>query len=562
MNKTCKQCSAGFEIADDDLAFYKKMSPTFAGKVFEIPAPTLCPDCRQQRRLAWRNERNLYKRKCDLCQKEIATIYPKNSPYTVFCQECFWSDKWNPQDFGQDYDPSRSFIEQVKEIQQKAPRLALLNTYSENSEFTNHASKNKDCYLVFASFDNERVMYSRKTRNSKDVLDCTTCFDGSELCYECFLIENCYSLKYSVDCKNCSNSNFLFDCVSCKDCYMCYGLRNKRFCFEDEQLTEEEYKKRIPDLGSREIRDREREKFLEFTKNAVRQYARFTNCENCTGDDQINCSNCKVSYDIEKSENCKYFEHGEVLNWCYDCYGAGNPAEYLYEVHGVLDGHNCAFSHASYHSTRVYYSDNCQNCQDIFGCVSMKKSQYAILNKQYSKEEYEEKVAEIIKRMIEDGEWGEFFPISMSPFGYGETLAQEYFPLERNAIEAIGANWRVVDRDLIDVGTIVPHDNISAYADSEDEVNKLLASAIKCSVTGLPFKVLSQEMAFYLRVKIPVPQVHYNERHVQRQKFVNPRKLYHRKCMNEGCANEFETTYAPDRPEKIYCENCYQKTVA
>jgi len=32
--------------------------------------------------------------------------------------------------------------------------------------------------------------------------------------------------------------------------------------------------------------------------------------------------------------------------------------------------------------------------------------------------------------MIETGEWGEFFHPSLSPFGYNETVAQEYYPLQ------------------------------------------------------------------------------------------------------------------------------------
>jgi len=570
-HKNCKQCEKEFIVEDEDLKFYENISPTFDGQHFAIPSPTLCPDCRMRRRVAWRNERNLYKRKCDLCQKQIVALYEQESPFTVYCQECFWSDKWDPTKFALEYDSSKSFIEQVKEIQKKAPRLALLNSLSENSEFTNHSARNKDCYLVFSSFECERIMYCQKTRNSKDDLDCNMCFYGSELCYECFLIENCYSLKYSVSCKDCSNSNFLFDCVGCKNCYMCYGLRNKQYYFENEQLTKEEFEQRIPNLGSREVRDRERAKFQEFTKDAVHKYARFTNCEDSTGDDLINCSKCINCYNVEKAENCKNFENGELINWGVDCYGAGNPGEYLYECHGVLDGHNCAFLHASYHSTRMFYCDNCHSSQDILGCVSMKQSQYCILNKQYSKEEYEKKAAEVIENMKESGEWGEFFPMSMSPFAYNETLAQQYFPLEKNQIEAIGANWREIKHEPADVNTVIPHDDISIYINSKEEVDRLLASAIKCSESGIPFRILPQEMVFYLKEKIPIPVLHYNQRHLAREKNINPRKLYHRKCMNEGpsfaattdgrCTNEFETTYAPERPEKVYCESCYQKEI-
>jgi hypothetical protein len=38
--------------------------------------------------------------------------------------------------------------------------------------------------------------------------------------------------------------------------------------------------------------------------------------------------------------------------------------------------------------------------------------------------------------MKSTGEWGEFFPLPLSPFGYNETVAQDYFPLtSEEAIE-------------------------------------------------------------------------------------------------------------------------------
>ena len=74
-SQICKNCSTKFTITDEDLKFYDKVSPLIAEKVCPMPAPTFCPDCRQQRRLSFRNERNLYNRKCELCQKPAVTIY-------------------------------------------------------------------------------------------------------------------------------------------------------------------------------------------------------------------------------------------------------------------------------------------------------------------------------------------------------------------------------------------------------------------------------------------------------------------------------------------------------
>ena len=65
-NKTCQNCGAEFDITGDDLNFYAKIS---------VPPPTFCWLCRAQRRMAFRNERILYKRKSDFSGKDIFSMY-------------------------------------------------------------------------------------------------------------------------------------------------------------------------------------------------------------------------------------------------------------------------------------------------------------------------------------------------------------------------------------------------------------------------------------------------------------------------------------------------------
>ena len=96
LNRTCTACSAPFTITDEDLAFYDKMSPVFAGKKYQIPPPTHCPDCRQQRRAVQTNEIHLYKRTCDLTGKAIISDIHPSAPYKVYYQEVWYSDKWDP----------------------------------------------------------------------------------------------------------------------------------------------------------------------------------------------------------------------------------------------------------------------------------------------------------------------------------------------------------------------------------------------------------------------------------------------------------------------------------
>ena len=96
--KECQNCNNQFTIEPEDFAFYEKM---------KVPAPTFCPDCRYQRRLANRNEWNFYKDKCGLCGNDMVSIYNSEYPGPVYCQPCWWGDGWDSFACGQEFDFSR-----------------------------------------------------------------------------------------------------------------------------------------------------------------------------------------------------------------------------------------------------------------------------------------------------------------------------------------------------------------------------------------------------------------------------------------------------------------------
>src|SRR3989344_1661313 len=118
MTQECKKCKQKFILEKDDLSFYEKM---------KVPNPKICPDCRFKMRAVFRNERTLYKRTCDLCGSSIITMYNPVSPYTVYCNSCWLSDKWDPYSYAMDYNHAKSFFEQLKELTTKVPKSA---TYS------------------------------------------------------------------------------------------------------------------------------------------------------------------------------------------------------------------------------------------------------------------------------------------------------------------------------------------------------------------------------------------------------------------------------------------------
>ncbi len=69
-------------------------------------------------------------------------------------------------------------------------------------------------------------------------------------------------------------------------------------------------------------------------------------------------------------------------------------------------------------------------------------------------------------------------------------------------------------------------------------------------MTNKPFKVISQELVYYIEHHIPIPDVCPDSRHLERSKLRNAHQLYERECVKTG--EKLISIYAPDRPEIIY----------
>lgn len=574
-NKTCRQCQAKFTVTEDDLVFLDKISPEFADKKYQIPPPTLCHECRETRRLNWRNERNLYKRKCDLTGEDIVSVYSPDKPYKVYSNSAWKSDKWDPLSLGREYDENKSFFEQFNELLIKVPRQANNSVFNENCDYCNQTWHSKDSYMSFNLGYGERCFYANESFYVKDVIDC---FDvrNCEYCYLIFDCDNCNNCRYLDHCKNCSEVYFSYDCHGCHNVFLCSNQKNKEFMIRNKQLSEEEYKKEIKkyDFGSRTKTNELLEEFEKIKSQAIHRENNSIKAENCTGDYILESKDCRDCYNIFKSQNCVRVSNCDDAG--KDCRDQNYiaEAELCYEGVSIAGYKNVCCAFMPYGNDN-YYCNFCENCKNCFGCFGLTRKEFCVLNKQYSKEDYESLAAKIINKMTADGEWGEYLPARISPFAYNESVAIEYYPKSKEQSRAVGAYWQDNDYEAGFKGEFyAPKDNIEDYVQSEGEVDKLLGAVIKCEKTGRPFKIMPHELAFYMKNKIPVPTVHYRERFMQLFAKRSPRKLYHRQCMCEGdrdqhhghdhsgrCPVEFETTYAPDRPEKIYCEKCYQKSV-
>lgn len=250
-------------------------------------------------------------------------------------------------------------------------------------------------------------------------------------------------------------------------------------------------------------------------------------------------------------------------------------SEMLYEyTTGSLNDYNVRFSYSAMNHVRnADYTESCVDSVDIFGCVGIKNKKNVILNKIYSKEEYEILGEKIINQMHDIPyidkksrvyKYREFFPTEISSFAYNETSAQDFFPLFKEEIIKKGYNWREPEEKNYNItkkGVDIP-DSI------EDVDEKILNEVLgciherKCShQCTTAFRLTQDKLNFYKKHNIPIPNKCPNCRYSERFSKLPPPKLWHRKCMKEGCQNEFETSYAPDRLEIVYCKRCYQQEV-
>ena len=581
--RACQNCKNQFTIEPEDFNFYEKI---------KVPPPTWCPECRLQRRFAYRNERTLYKRKCGLCGKDMVSIFSLDKPFTVYCGDCWWSDKWDPMEHGREYDFSRPFFEQYRELLEDVPQLNLWGFNNVNSDFSNYVGESKNVYLSYSVTYCEDIFYSSHIDKSRNCFDCYQ-VKNTERCYENVNAEKCYESHFLLNSRECVNSAFLFDCVNCQDCFMSSNLRNKQFYVRNKAYSHDDYMREMEKiwLSSYGSLESLKEEFRSLREASLHKFANAIKVLNTTGDDIVGVKNGTNVFFVQNSENVKNCWRVYDFKDSYDVTGA-IESELLYEVSvGAYHNYSSRFySHGK--TTRfITYCYFCSDVANLFGCSGLKSKQYCIFNKQYSEKDYKALVERITKQMDDVPyvsqiakskerivyKFGEFFPTALSPFAYNESVVQEYFPLTKEEVLAKRYSWR--DPDPYPHKPTVMPENLPD--DIKDVPDSIINEVIGCPDCGRAYRIIKPELEFLRHEKIALPRKCPDCRYKDRFALRNPLKLWARRCGCHGkasalgiyrnttlhfhgekaCPNEFETSYSPERKEAVYCEACYQSEI-
>lgn len=560
--KICQNCKNDFIIEPDDFSFYEKI---------KVPSPTFCPDCREQRRLSFRNERVFYKRICDLCRENVVSRVSPDKKYKMYCTKCWYSDKWDFYSYGKEYDFSRPFFAQWKELFFSVPHISINNTNCINSEWVNQETDDKNCYMNVGGLKNEDSAH-----NTYEVFG-KNCFDNyfilnCDYCSNNIHTERCYQTHYSNECYDCINTISSYDCHNCNDVIGCAGLRNKKYNIFNQQYSKEDYEQFLKehpfssDIGLKWWR----EKSVPVWNNSPHRENSIFKSVNSTGNNLSECNNAINCWESTKLEYCKNFFISGWVKDSYDisCYGAGELNYECAHGGGAYDSKFLLFCLSNDMLKKMTinnaeYSASISSSSNCFGCVGVRGGEYVILNKKYTKEEYQELLPKIIKHMSDmpyiDSKgrvykYGEFFPAEFSPFGYNETTTPEILPLTKEEAKNNGFIWSDYVSDIK-----YEFSDYNIPDDIKDVKDDILEKVLKCEITGKAYKIIPMELSFYRKVNLPIPRIGPNERHNLRIKILLPRKLYDRNC--NFCNKEINTPYSKDRTEIVYCEKCYQKEV-
>ena len=557
--KNCQNCKNDFTIEPDDFSFYSKIN---------VPPPTWCPQCRLVRRLNWQGVKHLYKNKCEKTSELLITTHSPDSLYKIYRQDIWWGDSWDPKDYGREYDFSQPFFQQLKELFVDVPLPALYTDYSTmvNSDYCNAASSCKNCYLAFRSTGAEDSAYISTVVDIKGSFD-VSFSNHSELCYEILRVNKSYKAFYSQHCEDCFEIYFCSDLVGCSNCFGCINLVNKKYCIFNEQYSKEEYLNKIKEFDWSTVEGVEKckQQALDSILKCPRKNMRGKNNSNVSGDYIFNSKNTLDSYMVGNGEDCRYcqFTKEGPISSSYDYSFFGDGAERIYESCWVgLNAYNNKFCAWNYYASDIEYSFGCHSSRNVFGCSGIRKGEYCILNKQYSKKDYEELIPKIKKHMQDMPyidhfgriySYGEMLPPEFSPWAYNESTANDVLPSNQKEVEKQGMFWRVTDtKEYQNASIEIPKHSIDAPDDFVKEI-------LKCNTCEKNYRLIPIELQFYKRFNIPIPRECFFCRDKKRTNLLNPIKIYNRIC--DKCKKEIQSSYSPDQPEIIYCEKCYQQEV-
>lgn len=551
--RVCALMGEKWFMDEEEIGWYKK---------FNVPPSKYSPLNRMRIMHGYFIMYNIfYNKHADTGRQMMATIPPASGFRVLEDKE------WYERDFsekGISLDINRSFFDQLYDLSLSVPLPAHDNIVP---------PENSIAFLSFGDQDSCLVMASRAKRsfvcsNAFDTEDSAEIIMGTNVkeSYQTINSSNLFRCKFVQDSRDCQNCYFLFDCRNCEFCFGATNQRHKKYLWFNEQLSKEEYERRLAgvDLLSFKIREEYRKRFADFVQTqAVWPENSNLNTQNSTGEyleDTIDARECYHvrggSRDIDHVTWCL----GAPSTACAYCGGATGSTDCYYSV-GVTNCHRAFFNmNIVTNSQELEYCTRCFDCENCFGCVGLRRKKFCILNKQYSEDEYWKTLDALKCRLLESGEYGDIPGLRFSTQHWSSL--QDLFEIDKATALKLGGR----DFDLVSQGAdgqeiapeiILPLETIPDRLSSDDYEN-LPGKFYFDPLVGRRFSFMKPELAMYQKLEIAPPRQHPRTRLMETYKWLNKPEFINVVCKKCNKKLVVAKNFAfPDR--KIYCHSCYLK---
>lgn len=500
MKKVCAVSGEEFEVSDIERSLREK---------FELyNDPERAPWIRFREIGAFWPHWNLHKRKCDKTGKQIISIFSEDCLYPVWNRD-EWMKHANPP--SAEFNEQKDVFPQLWDLFQRCPLPHTFQSHNQNCEYTDDWYYSKNCYLCHSGEHSENCRYSYGSDGIRDVSFAAFSF-YSELCLDLINSERCFESFYLVGCKNIQSSGFLYDCRNCRDCLFCFNLREKQYCFGNQQLSKEAFEKKKAEWRFSSAQKYEKAKI--FFKEMMHTMAwhralQIDHSENATGDYLKYTKDCRNCYLLSKHEDCANVAFcGPDAKSILDSIGTIG-AELAYMTSLPVYSYEARYSFSISNCKFVTYSAYLQNCNYCFGCCGLVNARYCVLNKQYSEADYFFLIKKIEQKMRNTGEWGEFFPGYFAPNPYEESFSGFHFPLSKSEQEACGFRLVPEKKRIIQKTAEIKDIPDDVQNISSKKKQWLMEQIFWDETAQRPFQIQKADIDFALKLGTPLPRGYY-----------------------------------------------------
>ncbi len=434
---------------------------------------------------------------------------------------------WFDYDFSIDF--FKNFLKLFKSV--KHPNFITYNI-NKNCDYSDAPAGSNNCYLSsVVVLWSENVYYTYVTRcNVVNIFNSLYVADNSENIYFWTWIISSFNVFYSRYIKNSSNIWFCSNLVWCSECIFCNDLENASYCINNQKYEKQDYLKKKQEIL------KQKENFLDYYKKLEKNWKNHgsTNTTWNFVTDSEDIENWNFVYNTKNARNV-FFAWAE--NWnsnifdAITCWWWGWDDLYWVINSWWLPTHLYSVAHSGW-SHNCHYCYMMENCSFCIWCIWLKNKNYCILNKEYSKQEWEILADKIFESMEKDWILWDFFPWYMSPFYFNDTIAWIFWNFTKQEVSKDWYMWRdeeikvdVPDDAQIIYSNLLPprlrgtkreSNEVSNYQWYDENWNwqinpEILEKVIKDDKWNI-YRIIKPEYEFLIKYALPIPEIHWSDR--------------------------------------------------